>query len=276
MIAALREDPRVAISAECWAAVERLKREYGLADASPFSYVQALSPYLNLYCEPPEFLAEEDRAIFEPIEFFGSLPRTLQPKQDPVAGFPRPRRGLKVYISFGTGIWRYFAPAAQAALTVISRTLAGGDADALISLGSPGLDAAARAELEHANVRVVDYADQRAVLEEADVFITHHGINSTHESIFHEVPMISYPFFGDQPALAHRCRELGLAVPLTGSPRAPLDPDTLRTAITRVTEEQAAFAARLAEARSWELRTIGNRAAILDRVLALGKGRTSS
>ena len=46
------------------------------------------------------------------------------------------------------------------------------------------------------------------------VFVTHHGLNSTHEAIYHRTPMLSYPFFGDQPYLANRCRDLGLSVPL--------------------------------------------------------------
>ncbi len=46
------------------------------------------------------------------------------------------------------------------------------------------------------------------------MFVTHHGLKSTHEAIWQRVPMISYPFFGDQPALAALCQRLGLAVPL--------------------------------------------------------------
>ncbi len=121
-------------------------------------------------------------------------------------------------------------------------------------------------------MRVVDYVDQWAVLGEADLFITHHGTNSTHESIFHEVPMISYPFFGDQPALARRCQKFGLAVALTAAPQAPVTPETLGSALRRLADERDRFAARLAEARSWELRTIAERGAVLDRVLGLASG----
>ena len=52
MIAALRRDPRVAISAECHAAVKRLQQAHGMSGASPFSYYETLSPYLNVYAEP--------------------------------------------------------------------------------------------------------------------------------------------------------------------------------------------------------------------------------
>ena len=70
----LKNDPRVRLSPACGRAADVLRESYGVTDASPFSYVASLSPDLNLYCEPPEFLAAHDREVFEPLEFFGSLP----------------------------------------------------------------------------------------------------------------------------------------------------------------------------------------------------------
>ena len=55
--------------------------------------------------------------------------------------------------------------------------------------------------------------DQWAVLGETDLFVTHHGLNSTHEAIFNRVPMLSYPFFWDQPGLAAKCQAFGIARP---------------------------------------------------------------
>jgi MGT family glycosyltransferase len=269
MIEALRRDPRVAISAECRAAVRRLREVHGMSDASPFSYYDALSPYLNVYAEPEEFLRPDERAAFEPIAFFGSLLPPASRGLPVVGAFPPGRYRERVYVSFGTGVWRYFAKVAFAALKAISDAFAERDAAVLMSLGGSDARERVRGELERSNVRIVDYADQWAVLAEADVFITHHGINSTHEAIFHEVPMLSYPFFGDQPALARRCQELGLAVALTAEPQTPVTPEALRATLRRVAEEGNRLAVRLAEARSWELRTIADRPAVLDRILAL-------
>jgi MGT family glycosyltransferase len=270
MLADLRADPRVAISDECRAAVQRLRDVHGISGASPFSYYDNLSPFLNLYAEPAEFLPKSDRSAFEPLAFFGSL---LPPPGDDraIAGFPREQRGKRVYVSFGTGVWRYFERPAIAALTSLSRALAGRDVDVLVSLGNHAIAPDVRAEIARPNVRVADYVDQWAALAQADLFVTHHGINSTHESIFCQVPMLSYPFFGDQPALARRCQKLGLAVPLASEPRAPLEPEAVLAALARLDAESESFATRLAEARSWELRTIAGRSAILDRIFELAK-----
>lgn len=267
VVAALKEDPRVDISAECWAAVRRLREVHGWADANPFSYAEALSPLLNVYVEPEEFLAPEDRAVFEPLAFFGSLAPGLHAPQGPEVFQDSSR--TRVFVSFGTVIWKYFAPLAAGALLSLSRAFADLDVDAVVSLGGYDLETPARREIERSNVRVVTYADQWAALGEADLFVTHHGINSTHESIFHQVPMLSYPFFGDQPALARRCQDLGLALPLVAATRATLAPADVLTAIARLGDERARFTARLAEARSWELRTIAARGAVIDRMLAL-------
>jgi UDP:flavonoid glycosyltransferase YjiC (YdhE family) len=138
----------------------------------------------------------------------------------------------------------------------------------VVSLGGHELEPAARAALAHGNVRIEHWVDQWAALAAADVFVTHHGLSSTHEAIFRRVPMLSYPFFGDQPALAHRCQELGLALPLGDAPRAAIAPETLRAAVARATEDDA-FAVRLDEAHRWECRTLARRDAVLERLLAL-------
>jgi MGT family glycosyltransferase len=272
LLAALREDPRVAISDQCWAAVRRLRERHGMPGASPFSYVEALSPSLNLYCEPREFLAAEDRAALEPLAFFGSLAPNLQSRA--AAVFPPTRRGLRIYVSFGTVIWWYFAARAVAVLDAISRACAGLDVDVVIALGGHSLDAATRTALARPNVAIVDFADQWTALAEADLFVTHHGLNSTHEAIFHRVPMLSYPFFGDQPALAQRCQDLGLALPLVDAPGATVEPSDVRCAIEQIVAQRDVLAANLTTARAWELRTSAERDVIVDRVLALAGGAT--
>ena len=143
------------------------------------------------------------------------------------------------------------------------------DADVLISVGHYAVDEATRRRIERSNVRLETYVDQWGALKDTDLFVTHHGLNSTHEAIFHQVPMLSYPFFGDQPAMAQCCHDLGLAVALSKTPREPLRADAVRRQIETALSARESLRTRLAEARKWELETIDGREAVLDRMLAL-------
>jgi UDP:flavonoid glycosyltransferase YjiC (YdhE family) len=268
-VAALRDNPRLAASPECLAAVRRLRDVHDVPRASPFSYIDNLSPFLNVYCEPPQFLDEGDRTAFEPLAFFGSLAPAQREASSTERPFRRADRSLKIYMSFGTVIWRYFEAAACAALSALADVFSDLDAQVILSLGGHDLASDRRAGLAHPNIRVESWVDQWGALKDADVFVTHHGLNSTHESIFHQVPMISYPFFDDQLPAARCCQDLGVAVPLGAEPRAPVEPDAVRGALARLADERRTFAARLAEVRAWELATIAGRETVLDHIIAL-------
>ena len=51
---------------------------------------------------------------------------------------------------------------------------------------------------------------QIAVLKQADLFITHGGMNSVSEAMVHGVPMVVIPFVSDQPVNARQVKKLGL------------------------------------------------------------------
>lgn len=277
-MAELKVDQPQRISPDCERAVELLRGRYGMSDASPYSYLDGISPLLNVYCEPPAFLSPGERAAFEPIAFHGSLPPPESIESPPPDAcrdlFPADAE-LKVYASFGTVIWRYWPGEALRALTAISDAVerrAG--ASALLSLGGFDVGDAARRRLERPRVSVEAYVDQWRALTAADAVITHNGLNSTHEAIFCEVPMVSYPFFGDQPSLARRCWELGVAVPMVEEPRGALDEGAVHRALDELTTDRQRMIERLATARSWELETIAGRPAVWERVIALAKPRT--
>jgi len=273
---ALQTDPRVAISQRCLSAVEVLRDRYGLHDASPFSYISGHSLYLNVCCEPAAFLTEEERKSFEPIAFYGSILSRLDPskqRRDGATHFGRRPDGLRIYTCFGTVAFRYYADAVVGAFEALSECLATmPEASALMSLGGAAVDDALLHRLRRPNVEVVDYTDQWAVLSETDVFLTHHGLNSTHEAIFHRVPMLSYPIFNDQPSLAKRCREFGIAVPLVSSLRAPVPVKDVRAALETLSSEREAIMTRLEQARSWELDVMAQRPAVVARMLDLATG----
>jgi MGT family glycosyltransferase len=254
-------------SGRCLRAVETLRDRYGIADASPFSYVADVSPYLNLYGEPPAFLDASLRSRLEPVAFLGSL----SPDEDGAGGaaqplFGEPRAATRAYVSLGTIAWRYFAGEMLETLRVIVDALAARDVQVLVSLGDADVDAGG---LERPGVEVRRWVDQWQALSEADLFVTHHGLNSTHEAIWHGVPMVGYPLIGDQPGQAATCERLGLSVPLARTRRASLTVAAVHAALDTVEGRRAAMAAALARARQEEERVIAARGAVVDRVLAL-------
>jgi MGT family glycosyltransferase len=267
-------DPRVVISAACLRAVPVLRDRYGVADASPFCYLASLSPHLNLYAEPPEYLTEAERRVFEPVAFFGSLPSPVdiaaRDARDAEDWFPDPAAGPRIYVSFGTIVWRYYAAQAAAALAAISAAIGSlPGARAVISLGTAQPDATLVASLTRPNVAVHGFVDQWSILRQSDLFITHHGLNSTHEAIWHEVPMVSYPFFWDQPALARRCQELECAVPLTTEPRGPVTPGDVLAALDEAGRKREVLKRGLARAHQYESAVIAGRSGLIDRLVSL-------
>ena len=261
-------------SEECLRAVEELKQRDGLRQMSPLGYISTLSPDLNVYCEPQEFLSPAEREQFAPIAFFGSLDSELLARvtsdRPPRSRFTSPT--AHIYISFGTIIWRHFEALALRTMARIVEAVGEMESTtALLSLGGADISPEARKTLERDNVRVEHYVDQAAALRESDLFITHHGLNSTHEAVLYQVPMLSYPFLWDQPGLARRCQELGIAVALADTLRGEPGSDEIRSTIERTFAAREAMHARLEAALSWEHRVEAERGAVLDRIVALGR-----
>lgn len=62
------------------------------------------------------------------------------------------------------------------------------------------------------NIRVYPFVDQIAVLRKADVFLTHCGMNSASESLYHGVPMVLYPQTSEQGGVAFRVAQVEAGV----------------------------------------------------------------
>lgn len=67
------------------------------------------------------------------------------------------------------------------------------------------------------NFTVKKYVDQIAILQKADVFITHCGMNSVNESLHFGVPMVLFPLHSEQRIVADRVVELGAGIQLKGN-----------------------------------------------------------
>ena len=59
------------------------------------------------------------------------------------------------------------------------------------------------------NIRIYESVDQMAVLDIADAFITHCGMNSASEGLYFQVPLVLFPQTPEQGAVARRVEELG-------------------------------------------------------------------
>ena len=60
------------------------------------------------------------------------------------------------------------------------------------------------------NIHIYPYLPQTKVLEKADLFITHGGMNSVSEAMVCGVPMVVIPFSADQPVNARMVEKLGI------------------------------------------------------------------
>lgn len=79
------------------------------------------------------------------------------------------------------------------------------------------------------NISTYSAVDQIAVLQKADVFISHCGMNSASESLFFGVPLVMNPQTSEQGGVAQRVSQLGAGVMLRG-----MDPKNIRAAVDEV------------------------------------------
>ncbi|XVS67948.1 macrolide family glycosyltransferase [Actinosynnema sp. CA-299493] len=88
-----------------------------------------------------------------------------------------------------------------------------------------------------ANISAHPRVPQVAVLRHASVFLSHAGMNSIMESLYHGVPFVTVPQIPEQRAIAARAAELGLGVTLEDR-----TPAGLRAAVSAASANRAAVA----------------------------------
>ncbi|MDO3680320.1 macrolide family glycosyltransferase [Paenibacillus ehimensis] len=84
------------------------------------------------------------------------------------------------------------------------------------------------------NFMAMPYVPQLEVLQQADAFITHAGMNSTSEALYYDVPLVMIPLSSDQPIVAKRVEKLGAGLVLD---RSQLTPAALKSALLQVLNE---------------------------------------
>ena len=261
-------EPRVMTDPRCATAVSALADDFGIVGVTPFSYFADPSPWLNIACEPEEWLGPAERQKYQPLACFGKLPMSVLA---PVDVAQRKGSRLRIYAAFGTVIWWYWSRQAAAVFEAIAEAAREADAELVIGLGGGTLPGTARQRLEALGAVVHDYANQAVELASADVFITHAGASSVHEAIAATVPMLLLPFSADQPAIAAHGASLGIAISLADdwTPDQGLKALTVRRKLDELLARREHLLEALRRARAWELAAATARPAIARRILDL-------
>ncbi len=124
-----------------------------------------------------------------------------------------------VYISMGT-VNNDMLPLYQSCISALKDAPWQG----ILSVGKD-VDIPALGELPE-NVAVYPSVDQIAVLQKADVFLTHCGMNSASEGLYYGVPLVMLPKTTEQGGVALRTAQLGAGVLLEKT-----SPEAIRAAI---------------------------------------------
>lgn len=85
-----------------------------------------------------------------------------------------------------------------------------------------------------ANFIVRSFVPQLEVLQHADLFITHAGMNSTQEGLYYDVPLLLVPQQAEQSFVASRVEALGAGIRLEGQ---QVTADRLRSVAERILHE---------------------------------------
>ncbi|MBQ8827499.1 MAG: hypothetical protein IJ007_10440 [Oscillospiraceae bacterium] len=156
-------------------------------------------PQLNLAYTLREYQPYEAEFSDEQYKFLGpSIYERKAEKFDFVKG-----ENPVVYISLGTvvkGAVCFFQNCVEA--------FRGENADVIISVGK-SFDVKRLKDVPP-NIHIFNSVPQLKVLEIADVFVTHGGMNSISEALVYNTPMVVIPFTADQPVNARCVERLGI------------------------------------------------------------------
>jgi zeaxanthin glucosyltransferase len=139
--------------------------------------------------------------------------------------------GRIVYVSFGSvfGDERLLEVIAEAAAPLDLQVVFGGNlAGAQLVDHLPG------------DTLAVRYAPQRELLGKVRAFVTHGGLNSVNESLFHGTPMLVVPLALDQPIQGYFVRQCGAGIVMDRE-HATRDVEACRTALAALIEPASTY-----------------------------------
>ena len=110
-----------------------------------------------------------------------------------------------IYISMGT-VNNDMMPLYKTCITALANT----EYQVIISVGS--LVSINEFGKLPENISVYEHVDQIAVLQTADIFLSHCGMNSVNESLYFGVPLLMLPQTSEQKGVAERVHQLGAGI----------------------------------------------------------------
>lgn len=167
---------------------------------------------------------------FQPsAETFSDKVAFVGPSIRPTTAHIEKKRDKLIYISMGT-VNNDMLPFYQQCIEAFKQT----DFHVILSIGSI-VSASALGDLPD-NIEVHSFVDQIAILQQADVFITHCGMNSVSEGLYFSVPLVMLPQTKEQSGVAERVLQLGAGIQIHH-----LDAEAIVTAVqTILTDNQYA------------------------------------
>ena len=145
-------------------------------------------------------------AEFQPCsETFSEKFAFVGPSVRPATETIEKKKEKLVYVSMGT-VNNDMMPFYKSCISALANT----EYQVIMSVGNV-VDTEAFGKLPE-NISVYPTVDQIALLEQADVFVSHCGMNSVSESLYFEVPLVSLPQTSEQKGVAERVFQLGAGI----------------------------------------------------------------
>lgn len=154
-------------------------------------------PDLNIVYVPEKF--QRNRDSFD-SSFVFTVPAQEQEKSNIVIPYDKMKHPV-VYISLGSMI------SSQGFCRKCMRAFGGKNFSVILNTGR--IDPVSLGKIPD-NIYAYSFVPQIEVLEHADVFLTHCGMNSINEALCAGVPMVAMPVLNDQPENAKQIVNLGL------------------------------------------------------------------
>ena len=161
----------------------------------------------------------------------------VEPNVSAAERFPLPPAKRRIYISLGTLFndnIAFYKACFEALATI--------DAHVVMSIGKK-LSVQDLGDIPP-NFSVHNFVPQLEILRQSDLFITHGGMNSVHESLWFGVPMIVVPQAADQNFVANRVESTGAGIVLHNS---ALTSERLRSAVEEIFASLFSYKPRAAE-----------------------------